>query len=115
MTDTRVTSTTVTFVRPFILDGFGELQRPGSYVVDTEEELIDTSTVVAWKRISTVIQLPRHGAIEHLSINPDQLTEALRRDGAQHDPAGPLSSTSAKGRHDRARRILSLLPLSKAR
>lgn len=115
MTDTRVTSTTVTFVRPFILDGFGELQRPGSYVVDTEEELIDTSTVVAWKRISTVIQLPRHGAIEHLSINPDQLTEALRRDGAQHDPAGPLSSTSAKGRHDRARRILSLLTLSKAR
>lgn len=116
MTDTRVTSTTVTFVRPFILDGFGELQRPGSYVVDTEEELIDTSTVVAWKRVSTVIRLPRHGAIEYLSISPGQLSDALRRDGAQHDPAGPVSSTSAKGRHNRARRMFALLPpLPKAR
>jgi hypothetical protein len=115
MPTTRVISTTVTFVRPFILDGFGELQRPGSYIVDTEEELMDTLSAAAWKRISTVIRLSRHGATEYLPINPDQLSEALRRDGAQHDPAEPLSSTSAKGRHDRARRMLALLPLSKAR
>lgn len=115
MATTRVTSTTVTFVRPFILDGFGELQRPGSYLVDTEEELMDTSTVVAWKRVSTVMQLSRHGGTEYVPINPDQLSDALRRDGAQHDPTGPISSTSAKGRHDRARRILSLLPLPRAR
>ena len=115
MATTRVTSTTVTFVRPFILDGFGELQRAGSYVVDTEEELIDSLSLTAWKRISTVMQLSRHGGIEYLPINPDQLSDALRRDGAQHDPAGPVSSTSAKGRHDRARRVFSLLPLPKAR
>ena len=115
MATTRVTSATVTFVRPFILDGFGELQRAGSYVVDTEEELIDSISLTAWKRISTVMQLSRHGGIEYVPINPDQLSDALRRDGAQHDPAGPVSSTSAKGRHDRARRILSLLPLPKAR
>jgi hypothetical protein len=114
MTTTRVISTTVTFVRPFILDGFDELQRPGSYVVDTEEELMDTLSLSAWRRISTVLQLSRHGAIEYVPINPDQLSDALRRDGAQHDPAGPASSTSSKGRHDRARRILSLLPLPKA-
>jgi hypothetical protein len=115
MTDTRVTSTTVTFVRPFILDGFDELQRAGSYVVDTEQELIDSPSVTAWKRISTVMQLNRHGATEYLPINPDQLSEALSRDGAQHDPAGPVSSTSAKGRHNRARRMFALLPLPKAR
>jgi hypothetical protein len=114
MTTTRVISTTVTFVRPFILDGFDELQRAGSYVVDTEEELMDTLSLAAWKRISTVMQLSRHGGIEYVPINPDQLGDALRRDGAQHDPAGPASSTSAKGRHDRARRILSSLPLPKA-
>jgi hypothetical protein len=115
MATTRVTSTTVTFARPFILDGFGELQRPGSYVVDTEEELMDTISVAAWKRISTVIQLSRDGGTEYVRINPDQLSEALRRDGAQHDPAGPVSSISAKGSHNRARRMFALLPLSKAR
>jgi len=115
MATTRVSSTTVTFARPFILDGFDELQRAGSYVVDTEEELIDSPSVTAWKRISTVIQLGQHGGTEYVPINPDQLSEALRRDGVQHDPVGPVSSASAKGRHDRARRILSLLPLPKAR
>ncbi len=115
MATTKVTSTTVTFVRPFVLDGFSELQRAGSYVVDTEEELIDTPSVAAWRRISTVMQLSRHGGVEYVPINPDQLSDALRRDGAQHDPTGPVSSASAKGRHNRARRILSLLPLAKAR
>jgi hypothetical protein len=115
MATTRVISTTVSFARPFILDGFDELQRPGSYVVDTEQELIDSPSVTAWKRTSTVIRLNRHGATEYLPISPDQLSGALNRDGAQHDPAGPVSSASAKGRHDRARRMLALLPLSKAR
>jgi hypothetical protein len=114
MATTRVTSTTVTFVRPFILDGVGELQRAGSYIVDTEQELIDTVSVTAWKRISTVIQLNRRGGIEYVPIDADKLSDALRRDRAQHDPAGPASSTSAKGRHDRARRMLSLPPLLKA-
>ena len=115
MATTRVISTTVTFARPFILDGFDELQRPGSYVVDTEQELIDSRSVTAWKRISTVMQLKRHGGTEYVPVNPEQLSEALNRDGAQHDPAAPVSSASAKGRHDRARRILALLPLTKAR
>ena len=115
MATTRVISTTVTFARPFILDGFDELQRPGSYVVDTEQELIDSPSVTAWKRISTVIRLYRHGATEYLPISPDQLTEALSRDGAQRDSARPGSSASAKARHDRARSILSLLPFFKAR
>lgn len=115
MATTRVISTTVTFASPFILDGFDDLQPPGSYVVDTEQELIDSPSVTAWKRTSTVIRLNRHGATEYLPINPDQLSEALNRDAAQHDPTGPVSSTSAKGRHNRARRMFALLPLPKAR
>jgi len=77
MATTRVISTTVTFVRPFMLDGFDELQRPGSYVVDTEQELIDSPSVAAWRRISTVMQLNRHGGTEYVPIDPDQLSEAL--------------------------------------
>lgn len=113
MATTRVTSTTVTFVRPFILDGFERLQCAGSYVVDTEEELMDTFSRQAWKRISTVMRLHRDGAVEYLPVNPDQLSDALRRDGAQQDPGLPTSSMSPKGRHDRARSMLALLPLPK--
>jgi len=110
MATTRVTSATVTFVRPFILDGFDELQPAGSYTVDTEEELLDTLSLSSWKRISTVMRLTRQGGIEHMPIDPEQLNEALRRDAAQQDPAAPVSSASPKGRHDRARRLLALMP-----
>jgi hypothetical protein len=84
-------------------------------VVDTEEEMMDTLLLAAWKRTSTVIQLHRDGAIEYHPIDPGQLSEALRRDGAQQDPNVPVSAASAKGRHDRARRIFALLPLPRAR
>jgi len=45
-----------------------------------------------------------------MPIDPQQLNEALRRDAAQQDPAAPVSSASPKGRHDRARRLLALMP-----
>ena len=97
----RTTSTTVTFRRPFILDGFEHLQEPGIYTVDTNEEQIETLSFPAWHRTSTVIQLLRTGMIEHVSIDPDQLREALMRDGAQTD-TGPAET---KLRHNRARGI----------
>src|SRR5206468_11999520 len=99
----RMTSTTIAFRRPFILDGFEQLQPAGSYVVDTEEELIDTLLSSCWKRVSTSMRLGRHGAVEHVPIDPEQLNEALMRDGAQQDPALPMSSSSSKARRDRAR------------
>jgi hypothetical protein len=113
MSTTRVASTMVTFVRPFILDGFEQLQPAGSYVVDTEEELIDSLLFPAWKRLSTIIRVSRHGGIEYIPVSPDQLSDALVRDSAQQDPTRPVSASSAKGRRDRARSALALLPLPK--
>lgn len=100
---TRMTSKTVTFQRPFILTGFDGVQPAGSYTVETEEEQLDSVLAPVWKRTITMIHLKKGVTTEYQHIDPEELHEALMRDGAQDDPALPPSAASAKGRHDRAR------------
>jgi hypothetical protein len=95
----RTTTTTVTFRRPFILDGFECIQEPGTYTVDTNEEQIEALSFPAWRRTSTVIRLLRTGMIEHVSIDPDQLHEALRCDGPQTE----IRAAESKQLRNRAR------------
>jgi hypothetical protein len=94
---TRTSSQKVVFRRPFLLTGMSALQPPGAYIVDTDEEQLDTLTVPAWRRTATVIRLARAGATEYLAVDPSELHEALMRDGAQRDHAVP-SSHSPKAR-----------------
>jgi hypothetical protein len=110
MTTTRLTSTTVTFLQPFSLEGFEQLQPAGSYIVATEEELMDTLLAPSWKRSSSVIRLTREGAEEHVAIDPKQLQEALIRDAAKQKLATPLSSSPAEPRRSRAYSFLGRLP-----
>jgi len=89
----RTTSTTVQFRRPFILDGFERIQEPGLYPVDTHEEQIEPLSFSVWHRTSTVMRLPRAGAMEHVAVDPDQLRDALMRDETQADTsAAPVKS-----------------------
>jgi hypothetical protein len=88
----RTTSRTVTFRHPFTLDGFGRVQ-PGSYIVDTEEELLDTVLFQAWKRASTIIRLGSSGTVQDVPIDPEQLNNALLQDSAQQDSGAPLPQT----------------------
>lgn len=85
---TRTTNATVIFQRPFILDGFDSVQPSGSYIVETEEELLDTS-FPAWKRIATLMHLTQAGATEYVPVDPEQLDAALLRDGARETAAKP--------------------------
>src|ERR1041385_2105595 len=110
MTTTRHTSTTVTFRRPFILDGFEQLQPAGSYTLDIEEELLDTLLSPVWRRTSTTMRLRRHGGLEQVPVDPEQLKEALVRDAAQQEPETPLSSSSPEARRQRAYSLLRRLP-----
>ncbi len=48
----------VTFTHAFSLAGVAEQQRPGTYTVETIEELVDAPTLVAYRRVSTTIMLP---------------------------------------------------------
>lgn len=86
----RTTSRTVTFTRPFVLKGMEEEQPPGTYTVETDEELIDTARIPAYRRISTLIRLPGRPGSSVLGyvvdIDAADLAAALERDAAPHEP-----------------------------
>lgn len=102
---TRTTSRTVTFRRPFLLEGFQNVEPAGVYTVDTEEEQIDSVMVPAWRRISSVMQVQAMGAMEYRPVDSEALHEALMRDGAQEDPAQPKQPSALKSLRDRAREM----------
>ena len=87
---TRTTSRTVTFQHPIVLDGVACAVPVGVYLVETEEELMDTGLSLAWKRVSTVIRLRTGAGIQDFFIDPEQLEAALSR-----DQASPETSTEA--------------------
>jgi len=81
---TRTTRETVTFMKPFILGDFDEVLAPGSYVVDTDEDLLQGLSFDAYVRVLTIIQLPDKSGNTLLSraltIDPHELDAALMRD-----------------------------------
>lgn len=79
------------------------MQPAGTYSVETEEESLDAVLSPAWKRVRTMLRIVNAGSTEYLPVTPEQLHEALMRDGAQQDPALPVSSDAPKARRDRAR------------
>lgn len=100
---TRTSSKTVVFRRPFILDGMSAVQPAGTYAVDTEEEELDLVSVVPWRRVQTVMRLIGTNGTEYFPVSPEQLHEALMRDGAQDNSALPLSWGIPMARRNRAR------------
>lgn len=82
----RTTSRTVTFTRPFVLGGIFEEQPAGTYTVETDEELVQTQSVSAYRLISTLIRLPgRPGSLvlaQVVDIDAAELAAALAKDAA---------------------------------
>lgn len=83
----RTTSRTVTFARPFVLDGLDEIQPAGAYVVETDEELLDSVSFPVYRRILTVIRLharpAQPGVTRSMTIDPQEIEAALGRDAAR--------------------------------
>jgi hypothetical protein len=79
----RTTSRTVTFIHPFNLSGMDEEQPAGTYTVETDEELLQTS-LPAYKRVSTLMRLPSRPTgtmlTQIVEVNPLELAAALARD-----------------------------------
>ena len=92
----RTTSRTVTFTHPFMLDGMAEEQPPGTYTVETDDELIESACVPAYRCVSTLIRLPgRRGSsvLGYLvDIDASDLAAALEKDAAQHERAADRRS-----------------------
>ena len=80
----RTTSRTITFARPFSLDGLEENQPAGSYTVQTDEEPIEGLSFLAFRRVATVIFLPLSrrgtGSFQAIPVTPEVLDAALARD-----------------------------------
>jgi hypothetical protein len=53
----RTIRKTITFARPFSVSGIDEAQPPGTYVVETEEELLPDLSFPAFRRRATLIWL----------------------------------------------------------
>jgi hypothetical protein len=92
MVQSRITHKTVTFGHPFHLHGHLEMFPPGSYVVDTTEELIESVSFTAYRRTSTDLHIVgKHNGMlvdRIININPIDLDFALAQDtGAAIDPS----------------------------
>lgn len=77
----RTTVRTVTMTRPFTVQGLEETLPPGSYVVETDEDLIDSLSFPVYRRTATWIRLPQRtdgqGVSQVALIDPDELDDAI--------------------------------------
>lgn len=93
---TRTNTETVTFQHPFVLDDLGETYPAGTYILETEEELLEGVSFPAYRRVSTLLHLltqpDRPGVTKILSVDPEGLEAALLRD-ATFVPAATKDET----------------------
>ena len=82
--NTQTLTSEVVFRQPFVLSGLDGVQAPGLYKIETYSELLDIPTAVAYRRLSTSIELHAQaaGIIRRATIDPAELEEALRLDAA---------------------------------
>ena len=88
----RTTRTSVTFSRPFSLADVDGIQPAGTYRVQTVDVTLDNLSFLAYRRVSTTIELPAIGTLssrrQMVSIDPLELEAALKRDpggSAEHN------------------------------
>jgi hypothetical protein len=81
---TRTKHYTVHFAAPFALSGLDEIQPPGDYAIDEDEQLIDGISWLAYRRVATFIHLPAISSSSMTSqlvaIDPYELAVALQQD-----------------------------------
>jgi len=80
----RTRRKSVTFTQPFSLSGIDEVQQPGTYTVETDEELLPGLSFPAYRRVATLIFLRSRGVEEVVSIDPLELAAAQERDAGRH-------------------------------
>ena len=100
---TRTSTKTVTFRRPFALGKFDEVLPAGDYSVETDEEILEGISFLAYRRIMTLIRLHAKscssGFPRALAIDPNELEAALVRDQATAEI--PVDSVIGQGTSER--------------
>ena len=81
---TRTSQATMTFTHQFQLDGFSGLQPPGEYRVDTDEELIEGLSFIAYRRVAALLHLPAIAApqdrVQVVILAPSALDAMMEHD-----------------------------------
>jgi hypothetical protein len=96
--ETRTTQSTVTFGRPFQLTGMESIAPAGVYKLDVEEEKLDTLTFESWRRTVVTLQIAHAGITEYVTLAPEDLRDALQRDGdLPPNPAAPKRIRHIRG------------------
>jgi len=79
--NTRTERHSVTFTRPFTIAGIDQVQPAGTYLIETDEELIEGLSFKAYRRTSTRIRIAadpmRPGVQEVVEVNSPEITAAL--------------------------------------
>jgi hypothetical protein len=77
----RTTRTIVSFSQPFKLKDLDDIQPAGDYLLDTDEELIEGLSRLAYRRVATLLHLPStsrpQSRTELVSVNPAELDAVL--------------------------------------
>jgi hypothetical protein len=93
---TRTTRRTVTFDKPFFLEGIGRSLPAGAYEVITDEELIEELSFPVYRRIATMMLVPAQSSlssVEMLTIDPTELAAALKHEtSVEKADAGALKT-----------------------
>ena len=91
----RTTRKSVTFLHPFSLAGVDGKLEAGTYIVETVEELIDGLSFIAFRRVSTTIEIAAKGygqaARQVIAIDPRDLEAAQELDAEIEISTGPLA------------------------
>ena len=77
----------MTFSRPFSLSDLDGMQPAGTYRIQTLDVALDSLSYLAYRRVSTTIELPSVGVARSrrhvISIDPLELETALNRDSTE--------------------------------
>jgi hypothetical protein len=102
----RTTRTSVTFSNPFSLSDIDGVQGAGTYRIEAVDVTLDIMSFVAYRRVSTTIELPAVGSPSSqrqvVTIDPVELEAALKRDRSTQLDAE--ESLDAAARNAAARR-----------
>ena len=73
----------ITFRHPFRLEGADDVHPAGTYVIETDEELVEDLSFTAYRRVATSIIMPLSGgggSYQKIATDPSALEAAQLRD-----------------------------------
>ena len=76
----RTTRATISFKAPFRLACFDGDQPAGDYQLETDEELIEGVSRLAYRRVGAFLHIPRGGGTTVYSVDPQELETVLAKD-----------------------------------